>query len=216
MGDAVPQRGRGSPGVRAARCGRRQVGAGPPPAPSGLASTLPLHRVVPETHGKSEFTQPEPLSLVPATPALEAIYLCTDIHLEYPKPGPWSVSSRVTAVKGNKSLASERKYYYIDVVAWPPRIVLGALAWEVGVWVQIPCLPLSSCVPCSELLNCQVCFLFLLYFLNVCLFLRERQSANRGGAERERDTGSEAGSRLRAVSTEPDAGLEPTNREIMT
>ena len=37
-----------------------------------------------------------------------------------------------------------------------------------------------------------------------------------GGAERERDTESEAGSRLRAVSTEPDAGPEPTIREIMT
>ena len=37
-----------------------------------------------------------------------------------------------------------------------------------------------------------------------------------GGAEREGDTESEAGSRLPAVSTEPDAGLELTNREIMT
>ena len=36
------------------------------------------------------------------------------------------------------------------------------------------------------------------------------------GAEREGDTESKAGSRLRAVSTEPDAGLELTNREIMT
>ena len=37
-----------------------------------------------------------------------------------------------------------------------------------------------------------------------------------GGAEREGDTESEAGSRLWAVSTEPNAGLKPTNREIMT
>ena len=37
-----------------------------------------------------------------------------------------------------------------------------------------------------------------------------------GGAEREGDTESEAGSRLRAVSTEPDAGLELTNCEIRT
>ena len=36
------------------------------------------------------------------------------------------------------------------------------------------------------------------------------------GAEGEGDTESEASSRLRAVSTEPDAGLEPTNREITT
>ena len=37
-----------------------------------------------------------------------------------------------------------------------------------------------------------------------------------GGAEREGNTESEAGSRLRAVSAEPDAGLELTNRETMT
>ena len=39
---------------------------------------------------------------------------------------------------------------------------------------------------------------------------------SRGRAEREGDTESEAGSRLQAVSTEPDAGLKPTNHEIMT
>ena len=41
-----------------------------------------------------------------------------------------------------------------------------------------------------------------------------------GGAEREReregDTESEAGSGLRAVSTEPDAGLELTKGKFMT
>ena len=39
---------------------------------------------------------------------------------------------------------------------------------------------------------------------------------NRGGAEREGDTESEAGSRLRAFSTELDAGLELMDPEIMT
>ena len=39
---------------------------------------------------------------------------------------------------------------------------------------------------------------------------------NGGGSEREGDTESETGSRLRAVSIEPDAGLELTDREIMT
>ena len=43
---------------------------------------------------------------------------------------------------------------------------------------------------------------------------REREGTSGGGAER--DTQSEAGSRLRAVSTEPDVGLEPTSHEIMT
>ena len=37
-----------------------------------------------------------------------------------------------------------------------------------------------------------------------------------GGAERERDTESEAVSRLGAVSIESDTGLELINQEIMT
>ena len=36
---------------------------------------------------------------------------------------------------------------------------------------------------------------------------------SRGRVQREGDTESEAGSRLRAVSTEPGVGLEPTNHE---
>ena len=66
-------------------------------------------------------------------------------------------------------------------------------------------------------------FLFLIFF-NVYSFLRERererererQSVSGRGAEREGDTESKAGSRLRTVSTEPDVGLKPTNREIKT
>ena len=39
---------------------------------------------------------------------------------------------------------------------------------------------------------------------------------SRGGAERQGDTESEVGSRVRAVNTEPDAGLELTECEIVT
>ena len=39
---------------------------------------------------------------------------------------------------------------------------------------------------------------------------------SRGRAERGGDIESEAGSRLRAVSTESDVGLELTNHKIMT
>ena len=46
------------------------------------------------------------------------------------------------------------------------------------------------------------------------MFLRELVSGE--GAEREGDTESEAGSRLPAVSTEPNAGLELTNYKIGT
>ena len=45
-------------------------------------------------------------------------------------------------------------------------------------------------------------------FLWPFIFEREREGESRGGAEREGDTESEAGSRLRAVSTEPDAGAQ--------
>ena len=62
-------------------------------------------------------------------------------------------------------------------------------------------------------------FSFLFFsFLNVC-FWRERQRAGREGAEREREGEREkesvAGSRLRAVSTEPDTGLELIDCKIM-
>ena len=59
-------------------------------------------------------------------------------------------------------------------------------------------------------------YVSILFVFNVCSFLRERESMRRGEAEREGDTESKAGSRLWAVSTEPDAGLELTSREIMT
>ena len=56
-----------------------------------------------------------------------------------------------------------------------------------------------------------------LFFVNVYSFLIQRdKSASWGGAEREGGTESEAGARPWAVRTEPDAGLELTDREIMT
>ena len=52
------------------------------------------------------------------------------------------------------------------------------------------------------------------------IYFWDREITCRGGAERdggaEGDRESKAGSRLRAVSIEPDAGLELTNCEIMT
>ena len=44
----------------------------------------------------------------------------------------------------------------------------------------------------------------------------ETESMSGGGAERQGDKESEAGSRLRAVSTEPHAELELTDHEVMT
>ena len=55
-------------------------------------------------------------------------------------------------------------------------------------------------------------------FFNVYLFLRwrERQSVSRDGAEERGRHRIRSSSRLRAVSTEPDVGLEPVNGETVT
>ena len=51
-----------------------------------------------------------------------------------------------------------------------------------------------------------------------CLFIfkRDRDRASTGEEQRDRETESEVGSRLQAVSTEPDVGLELTSHEIGT
>ena len=62
--------------------------------------------------------------------------------------------------------------------------------------------------------NCFFFFVFKKKLMFIYFWERQRQSVNRGGAEREGDTESEAGSRLWTVSTEPDVELELTNCEI--
>ena len=65
------------------------------------------------------------------------------------------------------------------------------------------------------ILFCKLLTFFFLTLISYCE--KERESEHEwGGVEREGDTESEAGSRLGAVSTEPDAGLALTNRKIMT
>lgn len=51
-------------------------------------------------------------------------------------------------------------------------------------------------------------------FIYLVILERERERASRGGAERE--TGDRIPSRFCAASTEPNAGLELTNNEILT
>ena len=57
---------------------------------------------------------------------------------------------------------------------------------------------------------------FNVYFLSERERERETEYEWGRGREREGDAESEAGSRLQAVSPEPDAGLELTGREILT
>ena len=62
--------------------------------------------------------------------------------------------------------------------------------------------------------------IFFIKIFLMFIFEREREStrvsASGGRAERGGDTESEAGARLQAVSTAPDAGLELRDRESMT
>ena len=80
-------------------------------------------------------------------------------------------------------------------------------------------LPFCSFTYCFlQLIFTSVSSFYFLTFFNVYLFLRERERecVSRGGAEREGDAESEAGSGFRAVSTEPDTGLELKNLKIVT
>ena len=56
-----------------------------------------------------------------------------------------------------------------------------------------------------------------IYFLCLFIFEREADRTGVGEGQREKETESKAGSGFhQAVSTEPDAGLEPTNCEMVT
>ena len=63
-----------------------------------------------------------------------------------------------------------------------------------------------------------ICGIFFIFFFYVYLFLGQRETEHEQGRGREKegDTELETGSRLRAISPEPDARLEPTDREIVT
>ena len=117
--------------------------------------------------------------------------------------------SRFPYEAGNTEMELFANHYYgkaPSFVALFRRTVCSATAWERNQLF-------------SQLTGRRICndFSFLFYFLYAYLFWgRERQSVIRGGAEGEGDRESEAGSRLWDVSTEPNAGLELTNREIMT
>ena len=92
-------------------------------------------------------------------------------------------------------------------VSTEPDAGLELMNREIMTWAE---------VRCSTNWATQVPLLSSFFFHVFYLFLGQRESMNGGGAEREGDTESEAGSRLWTVSTEPDAGLELMNREIMT
>ena len=64
---------------------------------------------------------------------------------------------------------------------------------------------------------CNLVFFSLFFYCFIIIFLFwERETESEQGRHREGDTESEAGSRLWPVSTQPNAGLELTDYEIMT
>ena len=80
-----------------------------------------------------------------------------------------------------------------------------SLCWVVGIFYIFWILSLIRYSICNILFHPVRCF----FILNV-LFIFERQSVSRGGAEREKDRGSEAGSALTADS--PTWGSNPLGR----
>ena len=77
---------------------------------------------------------------------------------------------------------------------------------------------LRSCSSSSDVspMKPQQLSLFKKKKFNIHFWETKTEYAGGRGTERKGDTGFKAGSRLRAVSTEPDAGLKLTNFEIMT
>ena len=64
--------------------------------------------------------------------------------------------------------------------------------------------------------NTHACFVFFFNIFLTLIYYRETESMSREGAERERETQNLKRAPGWAVSTDPDAGLKPTNHEIMT
>ena len=60
-----------------------------------------------------------------------------------------------------------------------------------------------------------ICF-FGFYLLLFKVYLFRDGGRAHGGREGQKEGGERIPSRLRPISTEPDTGLDPTNREIMT
>ena len=86
------------------------------------------------------------------------------------------------------------EYGFLDIVDFLPFVIIAAAAENI-IYVSLKKI-----------------------FFNVYLFLRERERdrVHTGEEQREGDTEFQAGSRLQAISTEPDVALELTNYAVMT
>ena len=91
------------------------------------------------------------------------------------------------------------------------------LSWELfskmQVAVSIILFGVCRLPPTTLSWTCQL-FFFFNHFLNVYSFIFERERVRAG--KRETSTESDVGSKLRAVSIEPNGGFERTKDEIMT
>ena len=108
-----------------------------------------------------------------------------------------------------------RSWHDVTAHGFEPCIWLCADSSEPGACFRF-CLLLSLCLLPVPSLSKNKHQKKKKVFFNIYLFSRESERASRGGAEREGDTQREASSRLWAISTEPNVGLELTSCEIMT
>ena len=102
-----------------------------------------------------------------------------------------------------------------DVESYHPHMWINRSLQKVNNLPLIPLLRLGSKSSYYLYSFKKLCYLKKFFLTFIYFWDRERQRMNRGGSERGRPE-SETGSRLWAVSTEPDAGLELMDHEIMT
>ena len=112
-------------------------------------------------------------------------------------------------------------------ISTEPDMELEPMNCEIMTWAKVgrPTDWATQVFQFKDIFKCKVYteIIILSFYLNFILFIYFnffnvyfRDRAQVGEGQREPETESEAGCRLWAVSTEPDTGLEPTNREIMT
>ena len=95
----------------------------------------------------------------------------------------------------------------------PSVLTVFIWEWKHFCWFHVNFVP--SIPPVKDcyfsLRHCPFYLVSFLKFLSLFIFERERETESEGERGRERETESKAGSRLQAVSTDPNVGLELTN-----
>ena len=120
---------------------------------------------------------------------------------------PHVVPEICTLALGDRRWRQSQTLSMVSQIQWPACVTMRPLrAGERVPWLSCGSAGIQNQVPSpadvsgEQMPHTLFFSTFFIYFWD-----RERQSMNGGGAEREGDTESETGSRLRAISPEPDA-----------